>query len=475
MDRAESVRGRQPGARYALVLCTSIYFLSYVDRMAPQSVKEDIINDFGLKDSQSALPTTCANAVYPIAAVIAGWMVDTALVDCRTLLTIALVVWSVCTALTAFSQHLGQLILLRMFVYAGEAAFAAIAFPLLADFYPKRELTAMYGILMLGMPLGVSAGFAAGGVVGSAFGWRAALCLCGVPGLVLSCFVPRMTLPSKSTISERAVGSTSGPRRVSLDDALQEYCEIFSQPHWLVAISGGALLTFGLSIAAEWVTVYYIRYADSSLEEATLMMSLRTLFGAGLATLLFSRLAQHYSMSIQNINFLVPAVFTIPGVAFAYIENNTPQHKSIMYSAAFAGSFFQYSFNGPMTAVMMQAIRPELRGRAFSAWLAIQRIFDMVGPLAAGIASDHVGLRTAMQIIWMVLLATDLCWWAGYMLTPLKADQEVDKQAATTYYSLLFEASEAKDSRCAGVAAASEKSHLCGNLGQKTHEYASVP
>lgn len=38
------------------------------------------------------------------------------------------------------------------------------------------------GIFYLAIPVGAALGYAAGGVLGGTFGWRAAFLFCGVPG-----------------------------------------------------------------------------------------------------------------------------------------------------------------------------------------------------------------------------------------------------------------------------------------------------
>jgi len=310
---------------------------------------------------------------------------------------------------------------------------------------------------MMGLPVGAAAGFAVGGALGAIFGWRASMCMCGAPGLVLAYFVPRMKLPAKHASPEdTGAGAVSG------------YGDIICNKHFMTAVGGGVLLTCGLSIAGEWTSIYYVRNVGARLAEADLMMALKSLVGSGCGTLVFSKLTQKYTGHVHNVGFLVPAVFTLPAVALVFIESNAAQHKFLCYASGFGAAFFVYCFNGPIAAVMMQALRPELRGRAYSVWAVAQRLSEMMAPLAAGLVSDHFSLQTGMQLIWIILLVSDLWWWAGYMLPPLTTEKPM--KAATTYASLLWEEQ--------GSDAASEKSQLLGGGGAQREsngkEYASV-
>ena len=50
--------GRQEGARYAIIILTSINLLNYADRYVPASVKDLIKEDLNLTDVETSLPAT---------------------------------------------------------------------------------------------------------------------------------------------------------------------------------------------------------------------------------------------------------------------------------------------------------------------------------------------------------------------------------------------------------------------------------
>lgn len=55
---------RQPGARYALLVLTSINLLNYIDRFVPSAVKVLIKEDLNLTDAETSYPLTGMVCTY---------------------------------------------------------------------------------------------------------------------------------------------------------------------------------------------------------------------------------------------------------------------------------------------------------------------------------------------------------------------------------------------------------------------------
>ena len=84
--------------------------------------------------------------------------------DRRLVLWMAIIAWSLFTSMAGLANNLIQLICLRSAI--GEAAFGAIASPMLADFYPVQERNVMYAILYTAIPVGGALGYVIGAGVG---------------------------------------------------------------------------------------------------------------------------------------------------------------------------------------------------------------------------------------------------------------------------------------------------------------------
>src|SRR6185369_10466696 len=69
---------------------------------------------------------------------------------------------------------------------AGEASYAVVTPSLLSDCYPAERRARVLGIFYAAIPVGSALGFIVGGVVGEAYGWRAAFFIAGAPGAALA-------------------------------------------------------------------------------------------------------------------------------------------------------------------------------------------------------------------------------------------------------------------------------------------------
>eukprot|EP00434_Breviolum_minutum_P046036 symbB.v1.2.041433.t1/scaffold7629.1/size10152/1 len=177
---------RQPGARRALFTLSCINALNFADRYVPAAVKTSMEEELSINDWQSALPSMAMTAVFTVASLIFGLLADREVLDRRIILASGIAFWSFATALSGFSQDLDQLILFRSLVGVGEASFATVASPMIADFYPGPQRNRAYTIFGLSAPVGAAIGFGIGSMLGAHLGWRYAFFVCGFPGVMVA-------------------------------------------------------------------------------------------------------------------------------------------------------------------------------------------------------------------------------------------------------------------------------------------------
>lgn len=106
------------------------------------------------------------------------------------IIAIGCVVWSACTVMTGFAASPWQIALARVGVGVGEAAFAAPAYSLLADFFKPERRGIAFAILGLATYIGQIGGQGAGPIIAQAYDWRMAFFLLGGAGLALGLLLP---------------------------------------------------------------------------------------------------------------------------------------------------------------------------------------------------------------------------------------------------------------------------------------------
>ncbi|KAL8609601.1 hypothetical protein ACOMHN_023737 [Nucella lapillus] len=108
----------------------------------------------------------------------------------RTLLGLALLLWSLATALTGLVTHYWHLVVLRLLLGFGEAGCTPLAVSLLTDYFPSSYRGLVVAVYNLGIYSGYSLAYALGNFITLANingqGWRWAYFLSGIPGMVLA-------------------------------------------------------------------------------------------------------------------------------------------------------------------------------------------------------------------------------------------------------------------------------------------------
>ncbi len=202
--------------KYVVFMIFIAYLLNSVDRNIISILQQPIKEEFGLADWQLGLMTGFAFALFynlvglPTARFIDGGAIR------KNILAGAVTLWSFATAACGLAQNYWHLLLARAGVGLGEGAFGPCVVTLVSDYYGPAERARAIGTYLLGRPIAIVVGLAAGGFVAEEYGWRAALLLVGLPGLFVG-------LLWKLTIKEPPRGLADGkPTKVEKPLPLME-------------------------------------------------------------------------------------------------------------------------------------------------------------------------------------------------------------------------------------------------------------
>ena len=169
--------------RFVLIALTVVYVFNFIDRQILVILQESIKEDLDLSDTQLGLLTGLAFALFyvTVGLPIARWA-DRG--NRRNIISIALTVWSAMTAISGLAQNFVQLLLARIGVGVGEAGCSPPAHSMISDYFPKEKRATALSIYSTGIYIGVLLGYLAGGWLDEFFGWRNALIILGVPGVI---------------------------------------------------------------------------------------------------------------------------------------------------------------------------------------------------------------------------------------------------------------------------------------------------
>lgn len=418
----DSITISSAARRYALVVLAIVYMFNFIDRQILAILLPAIREEFQVSDAWLGFLTGPAFAMFYITLGIpVARFADRH--NRRNLIAFAVALWSTMTALSGLAANFVQLALARVGVGVGEAGCSPPAHSMIADYYPPEQRSTAMGIYTVGISAGIMLAYLAGGWVAENIGWREALFIVGVPGILLA-LVVRFTViePPRGHSEERAAGSVQPP----LADVLAFLAKRKSFMHMTVA--AGLSSFVGYSVI-NFLPSYLVRTYDMNV--ATLGLWLGPILGiAGGAGFFFGGyLADHFGKESQKkaLYFIAATVlFTALPYAAMFLSESWLVSLFLFVVPATTANVYL----APVLAQTQSLVSLRMRAVASAlALLIINAIGLLCGPWVTGILSTslepHFGeesIRYSLLIVTSVILP-----WAAwhYLLAGRRIDADL--------------------------------------------------
>jgi MFS family permease len=382
MNDERTERGR---ATYALVVLFLINTMNFFDRVIGGALGEPIRREWGLSDSALGALGTAFTLLYAFVGVPLGRLSDRA--PRKTILALAVFVWSALTAVSGFTRSYWQLFATRLGVGVGEAACAPAATSLIGDLYPPERRARAMSIFMMGLPIGIALSYFVGSYVAAAYGWRAAFFVAGVPGILAAIAALFITEPARGTKEVAPVQAITG----------SPWRKLLSIPTLWWLILSGALHNFNMYALGSFLAPLLMRYHGADLRQAGLITM--TVYGlSGIPGLLIGgALADKWAMKRRDGRLLVAAISMALSVPLMAAALSRPAKDTMLF--VILGSLacaFMYVYYASVYATLHDVVAPSLRGTAMALYFfAMYVLGASFGPLATGMLSDHFTRRAA--------------------------------------------------------------------------------
>lgn len=387
-----------------MVVLATVYMFNFIDRYVLWILLPAIRDEFQVGDTLLGLLAGTAFALFYVAIGIPVARIADK-VNRRNLIALALAVWSGMTALSGLAANVWQLTLARIGVGVGEAGCSPPAHSIIADLYPPEKRSSAMGLYTLGIAAGIMLAYLAGGWVAQHVGWRQALFIVGVPGLLLAVIV-RFTLP------EPARGASEDRRDRGQQPAFLQVMRFLASRRSFVfmALAAGLISFVGYSIGGFMPSFIERSYG---LEIAVIGFWLGLINGVagGLGFYLGGYLADRVARTGQGraMRFLAMAslitavlhlgVFLAPTAAWSFVLFALPALTSNFYLA-------------PVLGQTQSLVSLRMRAVASAVMLLVINVIGLaIGPLVTGFISDLMqpafgedSIRYALLAVSTVLL-----------------------------------------------------------------------
>jgi MFS family permease len=349
------------------------------------------------------------------------------------LIAVGVVVWSLASgasgAAELFGQQLGGhivplfgyalpmayivMLLTRVFVGVGEAAYGPVAPDIIADMFPVERRGQVMAWFYTAIPLGGAIGYALGEIIYKWRGhWRDSFYSVVLPGIALGVWCLFMKEPKKET---------KGPARAP---AWGDYADLFRVPSYTLNTVGMTFMVFAMGGLAFWAPAF-LKFKGA---QPMFGIPPATFFGLTTAVLgIISTILGGMAGDALRHRFS-GAYFIVSGLAMLLAA---PLLIAVVYLdfpnawLPLAGFVFCLFFNtGPTNTILANVVRSDLRARGFAINIFIIHLLGDVAspPLMGAITGKDNRWDLSFLLVSAVVFVGGIAWLCGSAF--LKADTE---------------------------------------------------
>lgn len=435
--------------RPALILLLLINLFNYIDRYILAAVEPLVSRELfppgsvGADDAKTkmGLLATAFMVAYMLLSPVFGYLAD------RTkrwyVIGAGVIVWSLASGASGLATTFGMLLLMRILVGVGEAAYGPTAPTIIADLYPVAKRGSVMAWFYAAIPVGSALGYVLGGALAYFFGWHWAFLVTIPPGILLGiwCFM-RPDVP-------RGLADQTNARRPGLRD----YLQLLKIPSFVFNTLGMTAMTFAIGGISFWAPRYFSEYrmphpADPAAAQQ-MHATVSTVFGgivvvSGLlATLSGGYLADRLRPRFKGSYFLVSGISMLVGF---------PLFLGVLYAPfplawvfVFLAVFCLFFNTGPSNTIVANVTHPSVRASAYALTIFCIHIFgDAISPPIIGWITEATkssvhpdgNMTLAFMTVGISMVLGGVFWLIGTKflardteLAPTRIDQD---QPATT-------------------------------------------
>jgi len=316
---------------------------------------------------------------------------------------IAVIVFSLATAMTGWAGGFGLLLIARCLVGLGESAFAPVAPSIIADHFPVNVRGRVMPYFYLALPLGSALGFVMGGQIAQAHGWRAVFLVAAVPGIVLGLLSYFMKEPKTCMPGLNSIGQGK----------LMMLKELLKNRSFVFVTLGEAAMTFAIGGMVFWMPSYIYEFRGAgSLAQVNLIFGAIVVLAGTAATFLGAQAAEHLKKRRSGAYFLVSGWAMLIGfpVFVAALFVPFPFAWILMFIATFCLLFN----TGPANTIIADVNSAAIRTFAYSVNIfTIHALGDVISPLIIGAVADAKGMNIAFLFVSLFFLIGGVLWLYG--------------------------------------------------------------
>jgi MFS family permease len=412
-------RGELRSARISLGVLLLINLFNYIDRFVLTGVEPLIREEFFPKGSEGEANAkfwmgslaTAFLLTYMLTAPIFGWLADR--FRRWTIVGVGVLLWTLATGASGLATGFLALLLFRVLVGVGEAAWGPTAPTIIADMYPAHRRGAVMSWFYVAIPVGSALGFVIGGQMAHLVSWHWAFFVVVPPGLVLGVWALTRPEPARGRADPGAAR-----RRMTMADVWA----LASNRSYAFCTLGMTAMTFAIGGMSFWMPTYIHEYRLGGGTDATgtaQLAHVNLVFGGitVVAGLLGTIIGGYASDALRAR--LRGAYFTFSGLAMLA---SFPFFLGVLFAPfpwawvfMFLAIFCVFLNTGPTNTIIANVVHPSLRGTAYAInILVIHALGDAISPPLIGLISDQTkSMSVGFGVVGVAMVVSGAVWLLG--------------------------------------------------------------
>jgi MFS family permease len=393
--QAASLRYRS----YVLVVLVLVYTFNFIDRQIVGILAVPIKAELHLTDSQLGLMGGLAFALfYTLLGIPIARMADR--VSRTGIMTLALALWSLMTAVCGLTHSFVQLFLARVGVGVGEAGGVAPAYSLICDYFPAKERARALSVYSFGIPIGAALGIVLGGYITSLMSWRMAFFIVGLAGLLMTPLL-KLTVrePERGALDPKPAAAARAPTLLEVIAVLARKASFWGLS---LGAASASMMGYGLFF---WAPSFLVRSFHMSLLQASLSFGALVLVGGLIGIWFGGALADRYGEKRKAMYAYIPAMAFLATLPF-YAAGVLSTTLWISFAVLLVPTALGLAWLGPVLAAVQHLVPGNMRATASALFLFINNLIGIgLGTTLIGVVSDLTRARFGSESLRYAILA----------------------------------------------------------------------
>jgi MFS transporter, Spinster family, sphingosine-1-phosphate transporter len=329
------------------------------------------------------------------------------------------IVWSLASGASGLASSFNMLLVTRLFVGIGEAAYGPAAPTLLADLYPIERRGRIVSYFYLAIPVGSALGYVLGGIMVQRYSWRDAFYVSLPPGLLLG--IACLFFAEARTRSGPKEHRPAPPKQSRAD-----YWRLARTPSYVLNTLAMAAMTFALGAVSYFMPRYVCFKAKDlseslrpTLEDVNLVFGAVTVVTGITATLAGIWIGDKLRSRYPGSYFLVSGVGMLIAAPLFFLVIATPfspEWKLYFWPMIFVIEFCLFLSTGPANTALANVTRPAIRSSAFAINIfVIHLLGDAVSPSLVGAITDRSqgNMNVGFAAVSVAIAVSGVLWLLG--------------------------------------------------------------